>query len=251
MTFREIELPTARVESAASLSRGPSARNPRPCAGPRYGGDHERRHLVTEAGEFRPPLQREVTTRPRRRRRRDIQSSGQAALATSCCNVATWRRWCGSWMRRSGQRPGSTSRGLWNGCSHYFTRAPPGGSALYARACPAPTQAEAWWCTTWWHRANGVIRAHLGIDPLPVIDDDRRSVGLEWKVRTAAPLITEAASNGRHVSGSRTSTAHFPSSTGRLPLSTLLLRVSLDGPTDRTREDLTPVCRRPPPRGPR
>ena len=113
------------------------------------------------------------------------------------------------------------------------------------------TQAEAWWCTTWWHRANGVIRAHLGIDPLPVIDDDRRSVGLEWKVRTAAPLITEAASNGRHASGSRTSTAHFPSSTGRLPLSTLLLRVSLDGPTDRTREDLTPVCRRPPPRGPR
>ncbi len=95
------------------------------------------------------------------------------------------------------------------------------------------TQAEAWWCTTWWHRANDDIRAHLGIDPLPVIDDDRRWVGLEWKVRTAAPLITEAASNGRHASGSRTSTAHFPSSTGRLPLSTLLLRVSLDGPTYR------------------
>ena len=59
--------------------------------------------------------------------------------------------------------------------------------------------AELWWCTTWRHRANDEIRDHLGIDPLPVVDDGTRSVGLDWKVRTATPLIYEALTHDRTV----------------------------------------------------
>ncbi|GAG39950.1 unnamed protein product, partial [marine sediment metagenome] len=59
--------------------------------------------------------------------------------------------------------------------------------------------AEVWWCTTWRHRANDEIREHLGVDSLAVVDDGTRSVGLEWKVRTASPLIAEAVSHGRRV----------------------------------------------------
>jgi hypothetical protein len=55
------------------------------------------------------------------------------------------------------------------------------------------------WCTTWRQRANDEIRAHLGIDKLPVVDDGTRSVGLDWKVRTAMPLIGEAAAEDREV----------------------------------------------------
>lgn len=60
--------------------------------------------------------------------------------------------------------------------------------------------AELWWCTTWRDRANGEIREHLGIDQLPVVDDGTRSVGLDWKVRTATPLIAGAVADGRRVS---------------------------------------------------
>jgi hypothetical protein len=77
------------------------------------------------------------------------------------------------------------------------------------------------------------MRAHLGIDPLPVIDDDRRSVGLEWKVRTAAPLITEAASKRKTRVWIEDFHGTFPQLDGPLPLSTMLLTVSLDGPTYR------------------
>lgn len=58
---------------------------------------------------------------------------------------------------------------------------------------------QLWWCTTWRHRANDEIREHLGIDQLPVVDDGTRSVGLDWKVRTATPIIAEAISEDRAV----------------------------------------------------
>jgi hypothetical protein len=58
---------------------------------------------------------------------------------------------------------------------------------------------ELWWCTTWRQRANDEIRNHLGIEELPVVDDGTRSVGLDWKVATAMPLIAEAASDRRSV----------------------------------------------------
>ena len=40
---------------------------------------------------------------------------------------------------------------------------------------------------------------NLGIDKLPVVDDGTRSVGLDWKVRTATPLVARARSQGRQV----------------------------------------------------
>jgi hypothetical protein len=59
--------------------------------------------------------------------------------------------------------------------------------------------AEIWWCTTWRHRANGEIKEHLGIEPLQVIDDGTRAVGLDWKVATVMPIVEEALAAGRTV----------------------------------------------------
>jgi len=59
--------------------------------------------------------------------------------------------------------------------------------------------AEIWWCTTWRYRANDDIAEHLGIGPLPLIDDGTNAVGLEWKVVTAAPVIEEALNAGRAI----------------------------------------------------
>ena len=59
--------------------------------------------------------------------------------------------------------------------------------------------AELWWCTTWRQRANDEIRDHLGIDRLPVVDDGTRSVGLDWKIRAATPLVAGAVADGRKV----------------------------------------------------
>ena len=55
------------------------------------------------------------------------------------------------------------------------------------------------WCTTWRHRANDEIREHLGVEPLQVIDDSTRAVGLDWKVATATPIVEEALTAGRAV----------------------------------------------------
>jgi hypothetical protein len=59
--------------------------------------------------------------------------------------------------------------------------------------------AEIWWCTTWRHRANDEIKEHLGIEPLSIVDDGTRAVGLDWKVSTAAPIVEEALAAGRVV----------------------------------------------------
>lgn len=59
--------------------------------------------------------------------------------------------------------------------------------------------AEVWWCTTWRRRANDDLPGYLGIDPLPVIDDGTRAVGLEWKAEAARPLVEAARHQGRCV----------------------------------------------------
>ena len=59
--------------------------------------------------------------------------------------------------------------------------------------------AEIHWLTTWRHRANDEIREHLGIDPLPVIDDGTNDVGFEWKARAAADIVNLALTAGRKV----------------------------------------------------
>ena len=59
--------------------------------------------------------------------------------------------------------------------------------------------AEVHWCTTWRHRANDEIAAHLGIAALPVVDDgtDDRHVG--WKAAAARDLAAAALAEGRRV----------------------------------------------------
>jgi hypothetical protein len=59
--------------------------------------------------------------------------------------------------------------------------------------------AEIWWCTTWRDRANDEIREHLGIEPLSIVDDGTRAVGLDWKVATATPIVEEGLADGREV----------------------------------------------------
>ena len=58
--------------------------------------------------------------------------------------------------------------------------------------------AEVWWLTTWCHNANLDIPRHLGIAPLPVIDDGG-SEGLAWKELEAWPLFAGARAAGRSV----------------------------------------------------
>lgn len=59
--------------------------------------------------------------------------------------------------------------------------------------------ADVHWCTTWRHRANDDIAAHLGIPALPVVDDgtDDRHVG--WKAAAARDLAAAALAEGRRV----------------------------------------------------
>jgi hypothetical protein len=59
--------------------------------------------------------------------------------------------------------------------------------------------ADVHWCTTWRHRANDEIAAHLGISTLPVVDDgtDDRQTG--WKAAAAYDLAAAALAEGRRV----------------------------------------------------
>ena len=56
-----------------------------------------------------------------------------------------------------------------------------------------------WWCTTWRHRANDELAAHLGVGPFPVVDDGSDSPYVEWKPAAARPLVTTAVGRGRRV----------------------------------------------------
>jgi hypothetical protein len=58
---------------------------------------------------------------------------------------------------------------------------------------------EVWWCTTWRHRANDEIADHLGIDPLPVIDDGTDLRTVWWKEGAARRLVADAVASGRTV----------------------------------------------------
>jgi hypothetical protein len=60
-------------------------------------------------------------------------------------------------------------------------------------------ECEVWWCTTWRQRANDEIATHLGIEPLPVIDDGTQSTGVAWKAAAAKSLIEAARTDGRAV----------------------------------------------------
>ena len=59
--------------------------------------------------------------------------------------------------------------------------------------------AEVHWCTTWRERANNEIAEHLGIDPLPVVDDGTRSRFVDWKAAAAYELAESALAEGRRV----------------------------------------------------
>ena len=59
--------------------------------------------------------------------------------------------------------------------------------------------AEVHWCTTWRSRANDDIAVHLGIDPLPVVDDGTNIRYTDWKAAAAYDLIEEALNDGRRV----------------------------------------------------
>lgn len=81
--------------------------------------------------------------------------------------------------------------------SHGFVVAvPPYMPVLIQWLCSV---AEVHWCTTWRHRANDDIAAHLGIPALPVVDDgtDDRYVG--WKAAAAHDLAAAALAEGRRV----------------------------------------------------
>lgn len=60
-------------------------------------------------------------------------------------------------------------------------------------------RAEVHWCTTWRDRANEEIAQHLGIGPLPVVDDGTDSRYVDWKAAAAYDLADEALRNGRRV----------------------------------------------------
>lgn len=59
--------------------------------------------------------------------------------------------------------------------------------------------AEVHWCTTWRERANDDIANHLGIGPLPVVDDGTRDRHVTWKAAAAYPLAEKALAAGRRV----------------------------------------------------
>lgn len=59
--------------------------------------------------------------------------------------------------------------------------------------------ADVHWCTTWRHKANDEIANHLGIKPLPVIDDGTDERCTSWKAAAAYQLVDEALAAGRPV----------------------------------------------------
>lgn len=59
--------------------------------------------------------------------------------------------------------------------------------------------AEVHWCTTWRHRANDEIADHLGIEPLPVVDDGTSRRIVDWKAAAAYDLVASALAVGRRV----------------------------------------------------
>lgn len=59
--------------------------------------------------------------------------------------------------------------------------------------------ADVHWCTTWRERANDDIATHLGIEPLPVVDDGTRDRHVSWKAAAAYPLAEKALADGRRV----------------------------------------------------
>jgi hypothetical protein len=59
--------------------------------------------------------------------------------------------------------------------------------------------AEVHWCTTWRARANDEIAAHLGIGPLPVVDDGTHVRATYWKAAAAYELAADVLAQGRRV----------------------------------------------------
>lgn len=59
--------------------------------------------------------------------------------------------------------------------------------------------ADVYWCTTWRDRANDEIREHLGIHPLPVVDDGTNDPGFSWKAEAATPIVEAALTSERDV----------------------------------------------------
>lgn len=59
--------------------------------------------------------------------------------------------------------------------------------------------ADVHWCTTWRDRANQEIARHLGIDPLPVVDDGTNDRHVDWKAAAAYSLAESALAAGRRV----------------------------------------------------
>lgn len=59
--------------------------------------------------------------------------------------------------------------------------------------------AEVHWCTTWRARANDEIAAHLGVGPLPVVDDGTGVRATYWKATAAFDLAARALVDGRRV----------------------------------------------------
>ena len=58
---------------------------------------------------------------------------------------------------------------------------------------------EVRWCTTWRHRANDEIAAHLGIGRLEVVDDGSGARSVDWKAEAAYELAADALRAGRRV----------------------------------------------------
>jgi hypothetical protein len=58
---------------------------------------------------------------------------------------------------------------------------------------------EVQWCTTWRHKANDEIAAHLGVGPLPVVDDGTSRRVTSWKAAAAYDTAEEALKAGRRV----------------------------------------------------
>ena len=54
--------------------------------------------------------------------------------------------------------------------------------------------AEVWWCTTWRHRANDELAAHLGVGPFPVVDDgsDDGTAEVARRIAGDAPSVPTA-----------------------------------------------------------
>lgn len=73
---------------------------------------------------------------------------------------------------------------------------PPYMPALIQWLCSV---AEVHWCTTWRHRANDEIAAHLGIPALPVVDDGTDDRHVDWKAAAARDLAAAALAEGRRV----------------------------------------------------